>query len=84
MIDAILEAWNWLIELPGIDETGVIVILLGIVQAIVNLTPTEKDNDIFRWIKKNIFDWIPNLKKSGGVHSGDESAEEKYYNNSGL
>jgi hypothetical protein len=41
--------------------------LLMIGQIIVNLTPTEKDNGWFLWLRK-IFEMIfPNLKKGGGT-----------------
>ncbi|MGV8094528.1 MAG: hypothetical protein AB2L24_21955 [Mangrovibacterium sp.] len=45
----------------------VILILLGVIKIIVNLTPTEKDNKIFAPIDA-FFDWIiPNRRKGGGT-----------------
>jgi hypothetical protein len=42
--------------------------LLGFVELIVRLTPTEKDNSIFNLLYSIINALIPNLKSSGGTH----------------
>ena len=42
--------------------------LIPVVEIIVKLTPTEKDNSVLRWI----FSIFPNIKKGGGVHKKDE------------
>lgn len=49
---------NWIALLMG---------LLGFIELIVRLTPTEKDNSIFNWITALINALLPNLKKGGGT-----------------
>jgi hypothetical protein len=41
---------------------------LGFVEVIVRLTPTEKDNAWFNWIKQIIDALVPNRSKYGGTH----------------
>lgn len=58
-----LWAWllaNWMMALLG---------LLGIIEIVVNLTPTEKDNAWFVWLRDIINSIIPNNRKGGGVHT---------------
>lgn len=71
-MDFITNIWEWLIGLPGIDAAGVAAFIITILQVIVNLTPTEVDNNIFKWLKENLIDWIPNRKTGGGVHGDEE------------
>lgn len=57
MIEFITSNWQWLI--PA---------FLGLVEIVVRLTPTDKDDSILNKIKE-LFDFIlPNIKKGGGVH----------------
>jgi dihydropteroate synthase len=41
---------------------------LAIVQIIVNITPSEKDNGWFLWLRKIFEFFFPNLRKGGGTH----------------
>lgn len=41
--------------------------LLGFIELIVRLTPSEKDNSIFNWLTSLINALLPNLKKGGGT-----------------
>ena len=41
---------------------------LGIVEIIVRLTPSEKDNAYFAWFSNLLDSIIPNFKKGGGTH----------------
>lgn len=41
---------------------------LGIIEIIVRLTPSEKDNAYFAWFSNLLDSIIPNLKKGGGTH----------------
>lgn len=50
---------NWLAAVLGI---------LGAIEFIVKLTPTEKDNAWFKWIKNLIDTILPNRKAGGGIH----------------
>lgn len=50
----------------SITEIVAILILVG--EAIVSITPSEKDNSILLKIKRVINLIIPNLKKGGGKH----------------
>jgi hypothetical protein len=50
---------NWLATL---------VLLLGIVEVVVRLTPSEKDNSVFNFIYGWIDRFIPNLKTGGQTH----------------
>jgi hypothetical protein len=55
MIDFLKE--YWIILIPG---------LMALIKIIVNLTPTQNDNNIFEWLDKLINAIIPNLKAGGG------------------
>lgn len=57
MIEILKE--NYLVLIPAI---------LGLLEVIVRLTPTEKDNSVLEWIKKLLNIFIPNNKKDGGTH----------------
>jgi len=50
-------------------------IVYAIAKVIVNLTPSENDNQILTkvvfWVEKLIDLIIPNLKKGGGTHSAN-------------
>tara|TARA_Y100001973_G_C5200366_1_gene337189 strand:+ start:2116 stop:2301 length:186 start_codon:yes stop_codon:yes gene_type:complete len=57
MIDFILN--NWL---------ELLVAFLALVKVVVNLTPTEKDNQVFTYIDKIINSIVPNKNKKGKKH----------------
>ncbi len=62
-----VKIWNWIaanwLEI-GASGIG----LMGIIEIVVRLTPSEKDNAAFAWLRSAI-DWlIPNLKTGGGRH----------------
>jgi len=42
--------------------------LLALVEIVVRLTPTKKDDSILAWIMKLITALFPNRKKNGGKH----------------
>ena len=48
--------------------TEIVAILILVAEAIVSITPSEKDNSILLKIKRVINLIIPNLKKGGGKH----------------
>tara|TARA_R110001592_G_scaffold72158_1_gene220484 strand:+ start:522 stop:695 length:174 start_codon:yes stop_codon:yes gene_type:complete len=50
---------NWLELLIG---------LMAFIKIISNLTPTEKDNQVFSWLDSIFNAIIPNYKKGGGKH----------------
>lgn len=56
--------WAWLKE----NWAETILGLLFIIETIVNLTPTERDNAWFKWLKDIIQSIIPNRAKGGGTH----------------
>lgn len=57
MIQFIAANWEWLV--PA---------LFILLEAVVRITPTEKDNSLLEKVKE-LFDFIlPNLKKGGGKH----------------
>ena len=41
--------------------------LLGFIELIVRLTPTERDNSLFNWLTALINGLLPNFKKGGGT-----------------
>lgn len=41
--------------------------LMGFIELIVRLTPSDKDNSIFNWLAALINALLPNLKKGGGT-----------------
>ena len=55
---------NWLVLLLG---------LIGFIEVIVRLTPSEKDNTILEWVKKILNIFIPNLSAKGGKFTGDRT-----------
>lgn len=58
-----LWAWlraNWVAALLG---------LIGIIEIIVNLTPTERDNAWFKWLRDFVNTILPNRAKGGGTHA---------------
>jgi len=57
MIDFILT--NWL---------ELLVAVMALMKVIVNLTPTEKDNQVFSYIDKLINAVVPNKNKKGKKH----------------
>lgn len=46
----------------------VVTALLGLLEVIVRLTPTDKDNSVFNFIKFLLDKIIPNQRKDGGAH----------------
>lgn len=57
MIEYFKLNWEWLV--PALFIT---------LEAIVRITPTDKDNSLLEKVKE-LFDFLlPNLKKGGGVH----------------
>ena len=64
MIEWITQNWALIVE--------VALILYAIAKMIVNLTPSDNDNQVLtkvvKFIEKLIDLFIPNLKKGGGVH----------------
>lgn len=49
----------WMVLLPSI---------LGVIEAIVRITPTEKDNSVFNFLKYLLDKIIPNARAGGGAH----------------
>lgn len=43
--------------------------LFAIAEAIVRVTPTERDNSIVNWLKKLLDGWLPNNSATGGQHA---------------
>jgi len=56
--------WAWLKE----NWAEAVLGALFIIETVVNLTPTEKDNAWFRWLRDLIQSIIPNRAKGGGTH----------------
>ncbi len=46
----------------------VVTALLGLLEVIVRLTPTEKDNSVFNFLKFLLDKIIPNRSQEGGAH----------------
>lgn len=57
--------WAWLKQNWGAALLG----LLTILETVVRLTPTEKDNAWFNWLKNIIDSLIPNRASGGGTHT---------------
>ena len=57
MIEFISE--NWIVLLAS---------LIGVVEVIVRLTPSDKDNSILNLIKRLIDAIVPNFRSGGGRH----------------
>ena len=45
-----------------------LIAVMALVKVITNLTPTDKDNNIFGWIDKLINIVVPNYNKKGKKH----------------
>lgn len=58
------EVWKWLLANWGEALLG----LVAIIEIIVGLTPTERDNAWFKWLRDIIYSIVPNKKKGGGTH----------------
>jgi len=56
--DSNFFAENWVALVLG---------LMGFIELIVRLTPSEKDNSIFNWLAMLINALLPNIKKGGGT-----------------
>lgn len=65
MIEWFSENWSLIVEIT--------LIVYAIAKVIVNLTPSDNDNQILakvvEFVEKIIDLLIPNIKKGGGVHS---------------
>ena len=60
---AVIWAWvtkNWIATVFGV---------LSIIEIIVGVTPTEKDNAWFKWLRDLIYSILPNKKAGGGTHA---------------
>ena len=60
------EIWHWL-QLNGAALIVVFGAFLTIGETIAHLTPTQRDDAWFRWLR-GWFDKRPNFKKGGGTH----------------
>jgi hypothetical protein len=56
-------------EVVMLNWVAIVSSILGIFELAVRLTPTEKDNSIFSFIKKIIDFFLPNKNVAGGVHN---------------
>ena len=73
-METVKEVFGYLMT-HGAAIAGILLTLVGIAEAIVRLTPTEKDDTaverVGKWIRKAI-DYaskvVPNKKKGGGEH----------------
>ncbi len=45
-----------------------LIAVMALIKVVVNLTPTETDNNVFQWVDKIINVFIPNYNKKGGKH----------------
>ncbi|MEO0625563.1 MAG: hypothetical protein AAFY91_01145 [Bacteroidota bacterium] len=58
------KLWDWLMQ----NGAELVLILMTVIEFIVRLTPTERDNAWFLWLKNFIGSFIPNNKAGGGTH----------------
>ncbi len=58
--------WAWLMA-----HSGLLLLLLPFIEAVVRLTPTEKDNSILNFLKYLIDMLLPNRAKGGGRHGSE-------------
>jgi hypothetical protein len=69
-----LTLWQRIFAYLRENTAESIIAIMAIIQVVVNLTPTEKDNGWFLWLRR-IFDTIfPNLKKGGGTFEAKPKA----------
>ena len=66
-IGALASFWEWV----KINWSLALFSLLGIIEIIVSLTPTEKDNAWFKWLRDFLQGILPNRKSGGGSHLPD-------------
>jgi hypothetical protein len=59
------EFWGWL----KLNWVAFLLGLIGVIEIVVNLTPTQKDNAWFIWLREIIQSIIPNRRSGGGTHS---------------
>lgn len=59
------QFWGWL----KLNWVAFLLGLIGVIEIVVNLTPTQKDNAWFLWLREIIQSIIPNRKSGGGTHS---------------
>jgi hypothetical protein len=59
------QIWAWL----KVNWAEALLGLMLIIETIVNLTPTERDNAWFKWLRDIVNSIIPNRKKGGGTHT---------------
>lgn len=57
------------LDVMGENWPIVLTAVLVFAEAIVKITPSEKDNSILNFIKKVLDFILPNLRKGGGKHS---------------
>lgn len=57
------DLWQWLLT----NGLSVLLPLLALIEVVVRLTPTEKDNAWFRWVMNLVNTIFPNRKKGGGT-----------------
>lgn len=55
-------------NLNGFEWSAIIAGLLYVGEYIVQQTPTEKDDNIFKVVRKVLTFWMKNKKKGGGFH----------------
>lgn len=60
--------FDWLTE-NWLEVVGILSALLVMLETIVRLTPTKKDDAWFNWLRKIIDVILPNRKSGGGTHS---------------
>ena len=62
--NTIAQIWEWI----KANLWPLLIGLLGFVEVVVRLTPTQKDDAWFEWLKNIIDALIPNMRKGGGRH----------------
>ncbi len=58
--------WEWA-QKNGPAVFTILIAFLTFGEALARVTPTEKDDTLFKWLR-TLFSWIPNNKKGGGTH----------------
>jgi len=73
-METIKEIFGYLVT-HGAAIAGILLTVIGVAEAVVRLTPTEKDDTaverVGKWIRKAIdyaSNVVPNKKKGGGEH----------------
>lgn len=60
------KVWEWF-QKNGAAGLSIFISLLGLIEIIVRLTPSKRDDAAFDWLRKFVDAIIPNLKKGGGT-----------------